>query len=94
MWLFDSSLFWFAQGLLACLAVLGFKLWAEDRHIRLPWWKWMLVLAWMVFVGAGVAFVGTSLGENEPRAAILGALFAGVMAVIWAVVLWRILRWR
>ena len=85
MWLFDSSLFWFVQGLLACLALVGFKLWTEDRHIRMQWWKWILVLVWMAFVGASVAFVGTSLGENEPRAAILGGLFAGMIALIGAV---------
>jgi hypothetical protein len=94
MWIFDSQLFWFVQGVLACLAVVGFKCWTEDRHIRMAWWKWILVASWIVFVGAALAFVGTSLGEGESRAAIMGALFAGVLGLISAVALWRILRWR
>jgi len=94
MTLFDGGLFWFLQGVLACLAILGGKIWLEDKQIRMPWWKWSLVALWTVFVGGTVAYVGTSLGEGEPQAALMGALFAGVIAVISAVVLWRILRWR
>jgi len=94
MFVFDTGLFWFAEGVLACLAVVGLKLWMEDRRIAMPWWKWFLVAGWIVFAGVSVAFVGTSLGENEPRAAVMAALFAGVIALISAVVLWRVLRWR
>jgi hypothetical protein len=94
MVLFETGLFWFLLGILACLAVLGCKVWLEDKQIRTPWWKWILVVLWAVFVGASVAYVGTSLGENESRAALMGALFSGVIAIISAVALWRILRWR
>ena len=94
MWIFDGPLFWFVLGILSCLAVMAFKLWAEDRHMRMTLGKWILVIAWMVFVGASLAFVGTSLGEGESRAAIMGALFAGVMALVSGAALWRVLQWR
>ena len=94
MWIFDGPLFWFVLGILSCLAVMAIKLWAEDRHMRMTLWKWILVIAWMVFVGASLAFVGTSLGEGESRAAMMGALFSGVMALVSGVALWRVLQWR
>jgi hypothetical protein len=94
MWIFDGPLFWFVLGILTCLAAMAFKLWAEDRHIRMTWWKWMGVAAWVVFVGASLAFVGTSLGEGESHAAVMGALFAGVMALVSGAALWRVLHWR
>jgi hypothetical protein len=94
MVIFDSGLFWFIEGVLACLAVLAFRSWTQDRGCVMPWWKWLLVAGWTLFVGAGVAFVGTSLGENEPRAAAMAALFAAVIGLISAAALWRILRWK
>ena len=94
MWIFDGPLFWFVLGILSCLAVMAFKQWAGDRRLRMVWWKWIGVIGWMVFVGASLAFVGTSLGEGEARAAIMGALFAGVIALVSAVVLWRVLQWH
>ena len=69
---FSSGLFWFVEGVFACLAVLGLKLWAEDRGIPMPFWKWVLAGIWIVLLGFTIAFVGTSLGENEVVAARLG----------------------
>ncbi len=94
MTMFETGLFWFLEGMLTCLALLGAKIWLEDRRVNMPWWKWSLVVTWTVFVGGSVAYVGTSLGEGEPHAALVGGLFAGVIAIVSAVVLWRILRWR
>lgn len=94
MFLFDSGLFWFIQGLFVCLAIGGLRAWTADRQISMPWWKWLLISGWVVFVGMSIAYVGTSLGEGEAHAARMGALFAGVLAVISAVILGRILRWR
>ena len=65
---FNSGLFWFIEGILFCLAVMGFKIWAEDRSIGMPYWKWLALAAWILLFGFTVAFVGTSLGENEPAA--------------------------
>ncbi len=94
MFLFECGLFWFVEGVLACLTLLGLKAWMQDRQIPMPWWKWLLASGWLIFVGMGIAYVGTSLGENEVQAARMGGLFAGVIAIISGVVLWRMLRWR
>jgi hypothetical protein len=91
---FNSGFFWFAEGLLACLAVIGLKLWAEDRKIPMPFWKWLIVAAWLLFVSVSVAFVGTSLGEGETHAAFIGATSACVLAAISGVIVWRLLTVR
>ncbi len=91
MGFFTSGLFWFIEGLFACLAVIALKLWTEDRGIRMPWWKWVLVTSWVCLVGFTLAMVGTSIGEGEPRAGLMGGIVFGVISVIVGVVFWRLL---
>jgi hypothetical protein len=94
MFVFSSNLFWFVQGILACVAMWGLSIWMQDKHIPMPWWKWLLVMLWLCIAGFSLAFVGTSLAEGEVQAAYLGGLFGGVIAVIAGVVIGRVLRWR
>ena len=91
MGFFDSGFFWFVEGLLACLATIALKVWAEDKKIPMPFWKWATVVAWVLFVSVSVAFVGTSLGEGETHAAFIGATLACVLAAISGVIVWRLL---
>jgi hypothetical protein len=89
---FTSGFFWFLEGVFACLAVIGLKLWTEDRGIPMPFWKWILTGLWVVFLGFTIAFVSTSLGENEVVAARLGGILFGLTSVVSGIGLWRILR--
>ena len=89
---FTSGLFWFLQGIFACLAVIALKLWAEDRGLPMPFWKWILAGFWIVLLGFTMAFLGTSLGENEITAARLGGVLFGLTAIISGIVLWRIMH--
>lgn len=89
---FSSGLFWFLEGIFACLFVIGFKLWMEDRGVPMPFWKWILTGLWVLFLGFTIAFVGTSLGEGEPTAAKLGAILFGLTSIISGIALWRILQ--
>jgi hypothetical protein len=89
---FNSALFWFMEGILVCLAVIGFKVWMEDKKIPMPFWKWTLLGFWILFFGFTIAFVGTNLGEKEPKAALLGGIIFGLAAVISGVGLWRVLK--
>jgi hypothetical protein len=88
---FTSGLFWFIEGVFACLAVIGLKLWAQDRGIPMPWWKWILVASWVCLAGFTLAMVGTSIGEGEPRAGLMGGIVFGVLSMIVGVVFWRLL---
>ncbi len=89
---FTSGLFWFIEGILACLAAIGFSLWMEDRGVAMPLWKWALLVGWFLGFGITIAFVGTALGENEPHAAVRGGVIFGTIVIIAGVAVWRLLR--
>ena len=90
MQIFNSGFFWFVEGILFCVTLLGLAAWARDRSVPMPWWKWAAFLVWVLFAGFTIAFVGTSLGENEASAAVRGGIFFGIIAVLSGVGLWRI----
>jgi hypothetical protein len=89
MQIFNSGLFWFVEGILFCVMVLALRAWARDRAISPSWWKWLAFGAWVLLAGFTIAFVGTSLGEGEPTAAIRGGLLFGLVSVIVGVAVWR-----
>jgi len=91
MWFFTSSFFWFLEGICACLIVLGLKSHLEERNIRTPLWKWILFCLWLLLAGFTIAFITTSLGENEIDAAFKGGIVFGVITVITGAGLWRLL---
>ena len=90
MQIFNSGFFWFVEGILSCVMVLGLRAVARDRSIPLTWWKWLAFGIWVLLAGFTIAFVGTSFGEGEPTAAIRGGLMFGFVVIISAVVLWRL----
>ena len=88
---FTSGLFWFIEGVFACLVAIGLKIWTEERSIPMPWWKWILCFIWLGLAGFTLAFIGTSLGEGESHAALMGLIVFGVATVIMGVGFWRLL---
>ena len=91
MHFFNSGLFWFIEGVFTCLVVIGLKIWMEDKGIPMPFWKWLLLGLWVLFFGFTIAFVTTSLGENEPYAAKIGGIVFGLISLITGFGLWRLL---
>ena len=90
MQIFNSGAFWFVEGILFCVMLLGLKTWARDRSLSMQWWKWTAFVAWVLFAGFTIAFVSTSYGENEASAAVRGGIFFGIIAVLSGVGVWRI----
>ncbi len=88
---FNSGLFWFIEGIFACLVIIGIKIWMEDRGIPMPFWKWLLFGFWILFLGFTIAFIGTNIGENETTAAVKGGILFGLISIISGVGLWRLL---
>lgn len=88
---FNSGLFWFIEGIFACLVIIGIKIWMEDRGIPMPYWKWLLFGLWILFLGFTIAFIGTNLGEKEVTAAFKGGILFGLISIILGVGLWRLL---
>ena len=91
---FNSGLFWFIEGILAVMVFLGIKTFMEDRQVPMPWWKWIFLGLWFLLAGFTIAFVGTSIGENEMIAALRGGIIFGVITIISGVGLWRLLNHR
>lgn len=91
MGFFNSGMFWFVEGILVCVAVMGFKVWMEDRGIPMPFWKWVLLGIWMVLLGFCIAFIFTSMGENEQTAAVKGGIIFGLVTIISGVGLYRLI---
>jgi hypothetical protein len=86
---FGSGFFWFGEGMLAVLAILGFKAWMEDRGVTMSWWKWVLLVSWVLFAGFTIAFVGISIGENEIIAAFRGGILFGLLTVLAGIGVWK-----
>ena len=91
MHFFNSGLFWFIEGVLACLVIIGLKIAMEDRGIPMPIWKWIIFILWILLFGFTIAFIGTNIGEKEVTAAKLGGLVFGLLSVITGVGLYRLL---
>ncbi len=90
MQIFNSGPFWFVEGILFCVMILGFRAWIQDRSIPMPWWKWLVFLIWVLILGFSIAFVGTSLGEGEASAAVRGGIFFGIIVMLAGVGVWRL----
>ena len=91
---FTSNFFWFIEGIFLCLTILGLKTYMEDREIPMPFWKWILSIFWLFAFGFVIAFIGTSIGENEMTAAIKGGVIFGLCVIVTGVGLWRLLLIR
>lgn len=91
MGFFNSGLFWFIEGIVFCLFLIGFKIWMADKKIPMNFWKWTLLIFWILIFEFSIAFVTTSIGERETVAAWKGSLVFGFISVITGVGLWRIL---
>lgn len=91
MQIFNSGYFWFVEGILFAVVILAIRALAQDRGIRVAFWKWALFVFWILLGGFTIAFVGTSFGESEPVAATRGGLLFGLITVISGVGVWRLL---
>ena len=89
---FTSGAFWFAEGVLLVLAAIGLKVWMDDRNTPMGLWKWLLVGAWILMCGFTIAFIGTSVGEDEMVAARKGGIMFSVICIIAGAVVWRLLQ--
>ena len=89
---YTSGMFWFIEGILATVMVLGFKTWMEDRGNPMPFWKWLIFGFWVLLLGFTIAFVFTSMGEKEMVAASKGAIIFGLLTVVSGVGFWRLIN--
>ncbi|MFC1553603.1 dehalogenase [candidate division KSB1 bacterium] len=89
---FNSGFFWFLEGIAFCLVILGFKVWMKDRNTPMPYWKWIVFVVWLLLFGFTIAFITTSLGENEVNAAVKGGVLFGIITIISGAGFWRLIN--
>jgi hypothetical protein len=89
--MYGWSVFWFVMGALSLVMIIGFKYFAEDRGIKMNWWKWLITIAWWAGMLFAVAVPFTFMGEGEPGAGAWMMLFSVVPAAIMGFVVWRII---
>ena len=89
---FKSGIFWIIEGILLSVTLIGFKIWIEDHQIPMNFWKWIAVALWIIAFTVSLAYVTTSLGENESVAALKGGILFGVILFSSAIGLWFLLR--
>jgi len=80
-------LVYFVLGAVAFWAALWAQNWAKARGGTLAWYHWLgvaVVALWTLFLAA---WVGTSLAEGYPKAALVGLLVWGLIDVILFVLL-------
>ena len=76
------ALVYFLIGAGTLCTVSWLRGWAKTRGGTLAWYHWLgvgVVAAWMLFTAA---WIGTSLGEGFAKAAGVGALLWGGIAVV------------
>lgn len=77
---------WFLIGLVIGGLIFWLVTFVKERSIKLSGLQWLGVVAWGLWIIFCIAFIVTSIGEGEPRAAGIGALiFGGIAALssIW-----------
>lgn len=85
-----QPLFWMAIGLLIAFFFFGLRYWFQDLKIRMYWWKWLLVVIWLIILAVILGGAFTLIGENEPKAGVRFLLFFGVIILLIGGGIWKI----
>jgi hypothetical protein len=62
---------------------------ARKNRLRIAWWKWMLAILGLLYLGFVLEVIVSFLDEGAARAALVMGLILGFVAIIWAVLLGR-----
>lgn len=86
-----TVVFAFIVGLLTGLVIMGARTWAVDLGLKMNWWKWSLAILWYLMLNFSVLLAFTMIGEGEKSAGLKMLLFFGIILIILAVGLARLL---
>ncbi len=62
---------------------------ARRRQLHLRWWQWTATIVGMAYALLVVDVFRSFLEEGSMRGAIVVGMLAGMVAVVWGVLLWR-----
>ena len=86
---FGSGLFWFIEGIIFFIIILGFKQWTMDKSISMNPLKWILFISWLLFFEFTIGFITTSIGEKETIAALKGGGIFGFLCIMLGIAFFR-----
>jgi len=89
---FNSGLFWFIEGILLIITIIGLKIYLHDKNIKMNLWKWFFISGWILLFSFTIGFITTSIGENEPIAAFRGGLIFGFITLIAGLLVLKIMQ--
>ena len=88
---FTSGMFWFIEGVFFIVLIIALRVWLKEKGARMTWWKWFLLVMWILLAGFTAAFIGTNIGEGEYTAALRGGGASAIITLIYALILMRVL---
>ena len=88
---FTSGIFWFIEGVLFVVLITALRAWLKEKGAPMTWWKWFLLIAWILLAGFTAAFIGTNIGEGEYTAALRGGGASAIVVLVYALILMRVL---
>lgn len=87
----NTVLFSFIIGAVSGLVLAGAIAWVKDLGLKMTWWKWLLAIAWYIFLNFSVFLAFTMMGEGEVGAGWKLLLVLAMLAFILGVGLVRLL---
>lgn len=84
-------MFWI--GLFLGVAIGLAAMWAVHKDISVKWYEWILGAVTIVLLIITVQHYFGSLNEFEPKAAWMGALILGLLAIVFGAVTFQLV-WR
>jgi hypothetical protein len=86
-----GPVFWMLMGAVAVLMGGALGSFSDRRGWAMPWWKWLLALAWYAVFASTFYASGTLFGEMEPEAGVRVLLVGLFLTLVLGVGLVRVL---
>lgn len=84
----------FFVGFLAAVLLTVLVFWLIRKGFVLKWYDWLIGALAVLSLFAAVQHYFSSLQENEPKSAWMGALIFGVIFIILAAINWQLVARR
>ena len=78
-------------GALLTAVFISLILHARKKHLRITWWQWLLTILGLLYTGFVLEVIVSFLEEGAERAALVMGLALGFIAIVWAVLLGRLI---
>ena len=63
---------------------------ANNRRLGVRWWQWLLTILGFLYLAFVLEVIVSFLREGSPKAATVNGAILGFVAVVWAVLLGRL----